>query len=105
MSPLTASLLITLLGMSLVFAAILVLWGLMALLVRLAADSPAGGSAGRRAELRSRAAALAVAAALADHELQTRTTPRAFPLPPTAMVSAWQAVRRANQLQQRGPVR
>jgi hypothetical protein len=107
MSPdLTLALQISLIGMSLVFAAIVLLWAGMALLVRVAperempvippAASPevlAGQGARRR-----RAAAAAVAVLLA----QAAEVP---PLPPTAIVSAWQAVTRANQLRQRGPTR
>ncbi len=94
------SLQITLVGMGLVFAAILLLWALMAVLVRLTAErGPQGGVAER--QLRERAAAVAVAAALE----RARQAPAQFPLPPTAFVSAWQAVMRAGRLRQRGPVR
>ncbi|MDW8327035.1 MAG: OadG family protein [Anaerolineales bacterium] len=110
---LSIALQITVIGMSLVFGAIVLLWGLMALLVRLAADRPAPAAApvgsDRRRELKQRAAAAAVAAALAvqaqKRAEETAFQPREFPLPPTAIVSAWQAVRRAQLLNQRGPVR
>ena len=101
------ALLITVLGMGLVFAAILMLWGLMALLVRLAperqpaeAESEAAASALDR---KRQAAAAAVAIALAQHEAGDEL--HEFPLPPTAMVSAWQAVMRSKMLNKRGPVR
>lgn len=99
--------------MSLVVGAIVLLWGLMALLVRLAADrpdraaAPLGSERGRG--LKQRAAAAAVAAALAvEAQKQAEGTtfrPREFPIPPTAIVSPWQAVRRAHLLNRRGPVR
>jgi hypothetical protein len=111
---------ITAIGMSLVFAAILLLWGVMALLVRLtagrAAAEPAAaaveadvpslgveaGAAARRARLARRAAAVAVSIVLA----QSASAPeRAQPAPPPAAMSPWQAVMRANQLKQRGPTR
>lgn len=100
---------ITLIGMGLVFAAILLLWGLMAILVRVARDThPGNGSPetirnvdqGKR---RQRAAALAVAIALAQQA--DTNEPHEFPLPPTAIVSAWQAVMRTRMLNKRGPTR
>lgn len=94
---------ITLVGMSLVFLAILFLWGLMVLVVRLTRDgdaaqpdTPAPDNADDL--LRRQAAAVAVAVALAR-----QNEARTFPLPPTALVSAWQAVRRAEQLTRKGP--
>jgi Na+-transporting methylmalonyl-CoA/oxaloacetate decarboxylase gamma subunit len=118
-SELSIAFQITAIGMSLVFGAIVLLWGLMALLVRLTAEplgQAAEGSkkpAGLR-ELKQRAAAAAVAAAIAiETQRQTEGAasqpsafqPCEFPLPPTASVSAWQAVRRAHLLNRRGPVR
>ena len=108
-TTLTLALQITLVGMGLVFAAILLLWLLMSALVRLTAARrkvPPGptepGSAAQADERAARAAAAAaVATALAA---QGPSQPR-FPLPPTALVSAWQAVRRSAQLNRRGPVR
>ncbi len=106
---------ITVIGMSLVFAAILVLWGLMALIVRFAADRKAGGdeisliSTGDIKEesisepdlaLKRLAAAAAVTAALARQAASTE--PHPFPLPPTPIVSAWQAVLRTRMLTKRG---
>jgi Na+-transporting methylmalonyl-CoA/oxaloacetate decarboxylase gamma subunit len=100
---------ITMIGMGLVFAAILVLWGLMAILVRIAreappeSDTPETTRNADQVERRRRAAALAVAIALAQ---QTDITePHEFPLPPTAIVSAWQAVMRTRMLNKRGPTR
>lgn len=100
---------ITLVGMGLVFIAILLLWGLMALLVRLAADRPVEETAQEsvlgqdQATRKRRAAAIAVAIALAQQA--DSTEPHEFPLPPTAIVSAWQAVLRTRMLNKRGPTR
>jgi Na+-transporting methylmalonyl-CoA/oxaloacetate decarboxylase gamma subunit len=106
---LTTALLITLMGMGLVFGSILLFWALMSALVRVTADrSPARGEArpeepaiAERA-LKERAALAAVAVALAR---EAEAGPQPFPLPPTALVSTWQAVLRAKQLGQRGAVR
>jgi Na+-transporting methylmalonyl-CoA/oxaloacetate decarboxylase gamma subunit len=89
---------ITLLGMGLVFAAILLLWGLMSLLTAATTDrrstSAEFASAWER-DAQAQAAAVAVAIALAEQQ-----TSRAHPLcePPTAIVSAWQLGMRTRQL-------
>ena len=99
---------ITLIGISLVLGSIALLGIFMSLLVRLTADrAPAEAEAVSAArederELRQRAAIAAVAVALAREAESQR---RASPLPPTAIVSAWQAVMRGRQLKQRGPIR
>ncbi|WP_119071700.1 OadG family protein [Aggregatilinea lenta] len=102
---------ITAVGMTLVFGAIFLLWGVMSLLVRFTADRPdtatdAPGTAATNdaeTERKRRAAVAAVAVALArEHDY---TLPHAFPIPPTPIVSAWQAVMRGRQLKQRGPIR
>ena len=108
----TTALVITLVGMGLVFGAILLFWLFMSVLVRLAgrrAEAPAGGEmdgaepAERDEEaLRERAALAAVSVALA---LGAEEGPKPFPLPPTALVSTWQAVMRSKQLGERGQVR
>lgn len=110
-TDLSYALLITLIGMSLVFGAIILLWGLMALLVRLSADDDKSAPAtdwdedsrdAAEGRLKQQAAAAAVAVALSrSQEAQAHH----FPLPPTAIVSAWQAVMRAQQFRQRGPIR
>jgi Na+-transporting methylmalonyl-CoA/oxaloacetate decarboxylase gamma subunit len=108
-SNLILALQITVVGMGLVFAAILLLWGLMALLVRLAPErreKPIQETADEHEaemERKRRAAAVAVAIALAQHA-ESRE-PHEFPLPPTALVSAWQAVLRTSMLNKRGPTR
>jgi sodium pump decarboxylase gamma subunit len=103
------ALLITVIGMGLVFAAILFLWGLMAALVKIAgkwskeesAESPAESDASKN---RKRlAAAIAVSVALA-HQADLNE-PHDFPLPPTALVSAWQAVMRTKMHSKRGIIR
>jgi hypothetical protein len=101
------ALFITLIGMSLVFATILLLWAVMALLVHLTAGKAGAGEIETDAselELKQRAAAAAVGYALA-HEHETDLEPHEFPLPPTAIVSAWQAVMRSNIANKRGRVR
>jgi Na+-transporting methylmalonyl-CoA/oxaloacetate decarboxylase gamma subunit len=97
----STALLITIIGMSLVFAMILLLWGLMAILVRLTAPSQGETKKeqAREMELMQLAAAAAVAAALANQPIET---PHEFPLPPTAVVSPWQAVMRTKMLNKRG---
>lgn len=111
------ALLITLIGMSLVFGAICLLWLVMAVLVRLTADkavsqaeptlvasepAPIEAPVADEREVKRRAAVAAVAVALARRR---STYPHVYPIPPTAIVSAWQAVMRGRQLKQRGPVR
>jgi Na+-transporting methylmalonyl-CoA/oxaloacetate decarboxylase gamma subunit len=96
---------ITVVGMGLVFGAILLLWGVMALIVRLAADHPSDISTEKAVaeqQRRRQAAAVAVSLALAESR---HMAPKAFPLPPTAIVSAWQAVLRTKMLNKRGQVR
>lgn len=107
MTPqLSLALQITLIGMSLVFGAILLFWGLMTVLVRAAADRAERPALAER-ELKRRAAVAAVALALAEAEAHPVDLSEAHvpPLPPAALVSAWQVALRANQLSQRGPVR
>lgn len=106
------SLQITAIGMGLVFAAILLLWAVMGILVRLTTEKSASGVADQmtepevlafQTEKKRRAAAAAVAVALA--QMSETTEPHEFPLPPTALVSAWQAVMRTRILNKRGPTR
>ncbi|MBI5928293.1 MAG: OadG family protein [Chloroflexi bacterium] len=106
---LSTALQITAIGMSLVFGGILILWGLMTVLLSLttpknkeaAVVTPSKTSEPNEAYARKQqVAALAVALALAQERDQQK--PQAFPMPPTAIVSAWQAVMRTNQLKRRG---
>ena len=104
-STLIVALLITLIGMGLVFAAILLLWGVMALLVKIAPGKgafvlPKPREDIERQERRRMAAAAAVAYAL-THQSDSNQ-PHEFPEPPTALVSAWQAVMRTKMLTKRG---
>jgi len=87
-------------GLTLVFAALLLLWAGMALLARITAPRPPRAPRVEPDEDRLRAAAAAAALSV----VRARQM-HAFPLPPTALVSAWQAVMRSAQLRQRGPVR
>ena len=90
---------ITIAGMGLVFIAILVLWLVMALLVRWT-----GPRLGENLKNEAhQAAAAAVAIALAERA--DRNDLHEFPLPPTAIVSAWQAVNRGKMLDKRGSVK
>jgi hypothetical protein len=98
--PILIALQITVVGMGLVFGAILMLWLVMALLVRFTSmHSPQADALAAENDRKGRAAAAAVAAALSERE---GTGPQRFPLPPTALVSAWQAVSRANLLRRGG---
>ena len=109
------ALLVTAIGMGLVFAAILLLWGMMAALVRIAgkqfketipnsiAASENKNMPANPLDLKRRAAAIAVSVALAQQADQDE--PHEFPLPPTALVSAWQAVMRTKMLSKRGNFR
>lgn len=97
---------ITLIGMSLVFLALLVLWAVMAFLMRILSEKPHAAAnrdaAFLESELRRKAAIAAVAVAMAR---EAETDLHEFPLPPTAFVSAWQAVMRGNITRKRGNVR
>jgi Na+-transporting methylmalonyl-CoA/oxaloacetate decarboxylase gamma subunit len=109
MNTLVIALDITALGMGLVFAAIILLWWMMALLTKVAAEKemplnePASDSAlpvpVMDKDAKARAAAIAVAMALAEQQMS-----QAHPLslPPTAIVSAWQLGMRTRQMYQKG---
>lgn len=100
---------ITALGMGLVFAAIILLWWMMAMLTHVAAEkeTPPKEVAPDSAlpdpvmdkDVKAQAAAIAVAMALAELQMS-----RAHPLslPPTAIVSAWQLGMRTRQMYQKG---
>ena len=103
MNNLLIALQITALGMGLVFAAILVLWGMMNLLTFLTADKqsevdPSKAAPPGEDDLRARAAAVAVAIALA----QQTSSAHSMVEPPTAIVSAWQLGMRTRQMYQKG---
>jgi sodium pump decarboxylase gamma subunit len=106
---LSQGLLMTAIGMGLVFLALIFLWGLINLIARLPvgakkkeeevapseqaeAAPPAPPAEDNRQALRARAAAAAVAAALAMQRSAMRIAP-----PSGQTVSAWQAARRSSQ--------
>jgi Na+-transporting methylmalonyl-CoA/oxaloacetate decarboxylase gamma subunit len=104
MSNLVLALEITTLGMGLVFAALILLWWMMALLTSLTADKESAFDSAKSVSVmenddKARVAAIVVAFALAQEE-----TALAHPLadPPTAIVSAWQLGTRTKQLYQKG---
>ena len=118
MSPINSALIITAIGMGLVFIAIIALWGLMELMVRVTArygtgEEPAESEAGAeetepagefaaesvdgQADLKRKAAAAAVVLALAQEAEQ----PVYAQMSSYTSGSAWQAVSRGGQLNQR----
>lgn len=116
------SLLITALGMGLVFGVILLLWVLIALVVRSSTaleqrlktgpvDEAADAEKARKRLAAAAAVAMAFAAAAQarasaqQSSAEYQQEQHRFPLPPTAVVSPWQAVMRAKILSKRGPVR
>ena len=88
---------ITALGMGLVFAAIVLLWGLMSVLTAIRFEKPE--PARKEPDLKARAAAAAVAFALAQQET---TSTRPLPEPPTPVISAWQLGMRTRQMYEKG---
>jgi Na+-transporting methylmalonyl-CoA/oxaloacetate decarboxylase gamma subunit len=97
------SLQITLIGMGLVFGAIILLWGLMSLMTRILTEREAGSEVPDASrELKARAAAAAVAVALAE---QAQNRIGHFPMPNTALVSAWQLGMRTRQMYQKGSLK
>ena len=102
MNNLLLALLITVIGMGLVFAALILIWWMMALLTKFTAEKEAPASekvASPVNDEKAQAAAIGVAIAMAEHQLS-----QAHPLhdPPTAIVSAWQLGMRSRQLSQKG---
>lgn len=99
---------ITLIGMGLVFAAILFLWGMMALLVRLTAEPQEAEASAPEPE----AEIIAEPSVLADRKRRAAVVAVAFALsmrkpvqpvrePQPGSLSAWQSVNRASRLSQR----
>jgi len=99
---LAISLYLTLAGMGLVFGTISLLWGMTALLVRILKRRPRPQPVEVIGEhlLRQRAAIAAVTVVAALEAEKSKI--HEFPLPPTAFVSAWQAVLRSAILNTRG---
>ena len=107
MSNLVIALEITALGMGLVFAAIILLWGVMNLLTTITAHKAASVSpltaVSDSAEpdptvdcdMKAKAAAVAVAVALAERQASLA---HLLAEPPTTLVSAWQLGMRTRQL-------
>ncbi len=93
--------------MGLVFAALILLAGLMSAMTRLfrdrqpASDSPAPASVSD-ADDKSRAAALAVAVALAE---QSQSTARPLTPPQPTIIGAWQLGMRTRQMAQKGEMK
>ena len=86
--------------MGLVFLGIILLWLFMALLTKFTAPKQqpvqeAQADGGKERELKKQAAAIAVAVLLAQKQEERISR---FPLPPTAIVSAWQLTMRTRQL-------
>jgi Na+-transporting methylmalonyl-CoA/oxaloacetate decarboxylase gamma subunit len=111
-SAISLTLQITLVGMGLVFGAIIFLWCVIALLMRATAERKPtvdvseemlaySYEAIEEREQKRRAALAAVAVVLAIE----KHTPHEFPLPPTALVSAWQAVMRGSNIRSKGSVK
>jgi Na+-transporting methylmalonyl-CoA/oxaloacetate decarboxylase gamma subunit len=95
---------ITVVGMGLVFGAILMLWLMMIALTHLTTDQNSASHdpqpvSASEAEALAQAAAAAVALAMAEQQLAS-----AHPLkdPPTAIVSAWQLGMRTRQMTEKG---
>jgi len=98
---------ISLIGMVLVFGAIILLWILMGLIVKLTTEKEKppdilSTSVIEHKKLCAKAACAAVAIAIARED---ESLPHEFPLPATALVSAWQAVMRTDMLKKRGRTR
>jgi Na+-transporting methylmalonyl-CoA/oxaloacetate decarboxylase gamma subunit len=98
---------ITLIGMGLVFGAIILLWIIMGLIVKLTTEKEKPSdilstSAIEYKKLCAKAACAAVAIAISYED---EPIPHEFPLPATALVSAWQAVMRTDMLKKRGRTR
>jgi Na+-transporting methylmalonyl-CoA/oxaloacetate decarboxylase gamma subunit len=89
--------------MGLVFGAILLLWGMMSLMTRILAEKEARPEVPDESrEQKARAAAAAVAVALVE---QAQNRVGYFPMPNTALVSAWQLGMRTRQMYQKGSLK
>lgn len=115
MTPIEQGLMITGIGMGLVFAVIIFLWGLMALMMRLTSGKKKAAAAeplpaqtaeslvpeleSAESQRRAAAAAVAVSMALAMSGGGKRTAAAAQSDP--GRISPWQAVHRARQLEEK----
>jgi hypothetical protein len=89
--------------MGLVFGAILLLWGMMSLMTRILAEKEARPEVPDESrEQKARVAAAAVAVALVE---QAQNRVGYFPMPNTALVSAWQLGMRTRQMYQKGSLK
>ena len=99
---LSIALQVTVIGMGLVFAAILLLWGMIGLLVRVTDDRAPAPTAehpvsrDRERQIKRRAAAAAVATALAQ---QAGAHASGLSLALSQPISPWQAVLRSRQME------
>jgi sodium pump decarboxylase gamma subunit len=103
---------ITLAGMGVVFLVLVLLWGFMALLVRVTSSPgpvtrpepeirvPAAADQLATDEVERKKRVALIAAAIARAEMDQEL--REFPIPPTVIVSPWQAVNRSRVLNKRG---
>ena len=100
----TQALEVALLGLLLVPVIMAVFWGGMALLTRLTTrpEPQAKDAVDSQVEAFLEQVAIAGAASAVQLEASPRPT---FPLPPTPLVSAWQAVMRAEHLRRKEPRR
>jgi hypothetical protein len=98
---------ITGIGMGLVFGAIILLWILIVIIVRSTTEIEKGPTilAASNIEQRELYAKIAIAATTAAILSEGEAAPHEFPLPATALVSAWQAVMRTDMLKKRGKTR
>lgn len=95
---------VALLGLLLVPVMMGVFWGGMALLTRLTSAPEPKASQAADPEVEAFLQQVALAGAASAVEIDASPAPT-FPLPPTALVSAWQAVMRAEQLRRKEPRR
>jgi Na+-transporting methylmalonyl-CoA/oxaloacetate decarboxylase gamma subunit len=110
MNDLILALQITVLGMFLICVAMVLLWTLLSLFVFVLAKAQEkapkleeNSDQEENQEL-MRQHAVAIAVSTAIHQ-RISAGPGRFPLPPTAIVSAWQAVLRSQILSKRGVIR
>ncbi len=95
---------VALLGLLLVPVMMALFWGGMALLTRLTTPPAPKPTQAVDPEVEAFLEQVAVAGAASAVKLDASPRPT-FPLPPTALVSAWQAVMRAEQLRRKEPRR
>ncbi len=103
---------ITLIGMLLIFSAMILLWTILSLSIFLLTKMQPSPAPEQEYEVkeesdeleRMRQHAVAVAVTTALHQ-RSMAGPGRFPLPPTAFVSAWQAVLRSHILNKRGMIK